>query len=282
MHVIRPISPVRYRSMPTRSLAVRHVSSDGGSGLRRPLTCALIAALCVHVLWSSTSFAQAPDDGYRVFRPDGAGPYPAVAFVSGCSGFAPVGARKFYERVAEKLRKQDYIVLFVDYVGRRGLQNCARAPMVTEGDAAKDLVTAVTWLRTQESVDKARISALGWSYGGGAVLVALADYTEAQLGLSSAIVYYPVCRAVRPWKVATPVLMLHGGDDEVAPGRACQAAVSASPGVVKTVTYHGALHAFDVSEIPEGTRGPGGAMGYNAQAAAAAWEEVERFLRGAR
>jgi dienelactone hydrolase len=243
-----------------------------------------IAALCVLVLWASTSFAQAPDDGYRVFRPAGAGPYPAVAFVSGCSGFAPVGSRKFYERVAEKLRGQGYVVLFVDYVGRRGLQNCARAPMVTEGDAAKDLVTAVTWLRSQESVDKARISALGWSYGGGAVLAALADYTEEQLGLSRAIVYYPVCRAVRPWRVATPVLMLLAGDDEVAPSRACQAAVekSATPDVVKTLTYHGALHAFDVSEIPEGTRGPRGAMGYNAQAAAAAWEEVQRFLKFAK
>ena len=68
---------------------------------------------------------------------------------------------------------------------------------------------------------------------------------------------------------------LFAGDDEVAPSRPCQAEVekSATPDVVKTVTYQGALHAFDVSEIPKETRGPGGAMGYNAQAAAAAWEE---------
>jgi dienelactone hydrolase len=46
--------------------------------------------------------------------------------------------------------------------------------------------------------------------------------------------------------------------------------------------HHGALHAFDVSEIPEGTRGPRGAMGYNAQAAAAAWEEVQHFLKFAK
>jgi dienelactone hydrolase len=238
----------------------------------------------VLALLASVSFAQAQDGGYRVFRPDGVGPYPAVAFLSGCSGFAPVGARKFYERVAETFRGQGYIVVFVDYVGRRGLQNCARAPSVSEGDAARDLVTAVTWLRTQESVDKNRISALGWSYGGGAALVALADYTEEQLGLARVIVYYPICRAVRPWRAATPVLMLLAGDDEVAPSRGCQAAVekSATPGAVKIVTYHGALHTFDVAEIPEGTRGPLGPMGYNAQAAAAAWEEVQRFLKAPR
>lgn len=248
------------------------------------LSASAIAALCVFLLWASTTFAQPVDAGYRLFRPEGAGPHPAVAFVSGCSGFAPVGARKFYERAAENLRGQGYIVLFVDYVGRRRLQNCARAPMVTEADAAKDLVDALGWLRSQGPVDKTRISALGWSFGGGAVLVALADYTEEELGLSRAIVYYPICRSVRPWRASTPILMLFAGDDEIAPSRACQAAVeqSTTPDAVKTMTYHGALHAFDVSEIPEGTRWPGGVIGYNAQAAAAAWEEVQRFLKAAK
>jgi dienelactone hydrolase len=114
--------------------------------------------------------------------------------------------------------------------------------------------------------------------------VALRDYTEEQLRLSRVIVYYPICRAVQPWRVATPVLILFAGDDEVAPSTACRAAAekSASPDAVKLVTYHGALHAFDVSEIPAETRGPRGVMGYNAQAAAAAWEEVQNFLKSAR
>ena len=243
-----------------------------------------MTALTVILLWAPTGVAQSSEGGYRVYRPQGTEPYPAVALVSGCSGFAPVGARTFYEGVAEKLRGQGYFVMFVDYLGRRGLQNCGKGPTVTQAEAAKDLVTAVTWLRSREFIDTARISALGWSYGGGAVLVALADHTEEQLGLSRAIVYYPICRAVQPWRVATPVLMLLAGDDEVAPGRACQAAVekSAVPDRVKTVTYHGALHAFDVAQIPEGTRGPSGVMGYNAQAAAAAWMEVVRFLGASR
>ena len=239
------------------------------------LTLMLLSPLAV-------AFAQAPHSSYRVFRPDGAGQHPAVAFVSGCSGFAPVGARNAYVRVAEKLRGQGYIVLFVDYLGRRGLQNCARGP-VTERDAAKDLATAVTWLRSQPWVDTARITAIGWSYGGGAVLVALGDYAQEQLGISGAVVYYPICRAVHPWSVTTPVLILFAGDDEVAPSTACQAAVqkSATMGTVKTVTYHGALQAFDVAELPSETRGPTGLMGYNPQAAAAAWEEIQKFLKAA-
>jgi len=197
--------------------------------MRKVATAASVVAGLV--IWASAVFAQPVDGGYRVFRPDGAGPHPAIAFVSGCNGFAPAVAPKVYERAAEFLRGQGFIILFVDYVGRRGVQNCSSGP-ITQRDAAKDLVAAVTWLRSQPAVDKARISALGWSYGGGAVLVALADYTEEQLGISRAVVFYPYCDAVLPWTVATPVLMLLAGDDVVAPNEPCLAAVrkNAIPG----------------------------------------------------
>ena len=252
-----------------------------GSRMRNVGTAASVVAGLV--IWASTVFAQPTDGGYRVFRPDGAGPHPAVALVSGCNGFAPAVAPKAYERTAERFRGQGFIVLFVDYVGRRGVENCVKGP-ITQGDAAKDLLAAVTWLRSQPSVDKARISALGWSYGGGAVLVALADYAEEELGISRAVVFYPYCDVVRPWTVATPVLMLLAGDDEVASSESCQAVVrkNAIPGAVKSLTYHGALHAFDLPELPAETRGPAGMAGYNHRAAADAWAEAQRFLRSSR
>src|SRR5262245_44094078 len=245
----------------------------------------LVAGL---VIWGATAFAEPADGGYRVFRPDGAGPHPAIALLSGCNGFAPPVAPRAFERTAEIFRRQGYIVLFVDYIGRRGVQNCSSGP-ITQGDAAKDLVAAVAWLRSQPSVDSRRISAVGWSYGGGAVLVALAEYAEEQLGISRAVVFYPYCGdAVRPWTVAIPVLMLLAGDDVVARSEPCQAAVrkSATPAAVKTVTYHGALHAFDLFELPAETQGPAGMpagmAGYNHGAAADAWAEAQRFLQSSR
>ena len=232
--------------------------------------------------WPATSAPQGADGGYRIFRPDGVGPHPAIAFVSGCSGFSPRPAPKSYERIAGKFQAQGYLVLFVDYVGRRGIPNCSRGP-ISEADAAADLVAALAWLRSQPFVDATRLSAIGWAYGGGAVLVALADYSAEQLGLSRAVVYYPLCRAVRPWKVATPVLMLFAGDDEVAPSEACRSAArrSARPDAVTTVTYHGALHAFDMEGLPAETTWAGGMIGHNPQAAAAAWEKAQQFLKPA-
>jgi len=227
--------------------------------------------------------AQAPSGDYRSFKPDGPGPHPAVVFVSGCSGFAPAFAPAVYERSAERLRGQGYQVVFADYLGRWNLKSCAGAS-ITHADAAKELVAATTWMKAQPSIDPSRITALGWSYGGGAVLVALDRYTPEQLGFSRAVVYYPDCRSVRPWKTAMPVLMLLGGEDDVAPGKPCEASAkkSAAADGVRIVWYPGAYHAFDVPELPAKTRGPVGTIGYHPQAAAAAQEEVQRFLNASR
>ena len=230
----------------------------------------------------ATATLAGPDTPtYRQFHPDGPGPHPAVVFVSGCSGFTPALAPKSYERAAEQLRTQGYVVVFADYLGRRGLQNC-NSSRINRSEAGKDVVAAANWLKSQPFVDPARISAVGWSFGGGAVLVALAEHRPEQLGFSRAALYYPECRLLPSFKSTTPLLMLLGGADEVAPGDACEELVkhSTAPKTVKIVIYSGALHGFDVSELPAETTYSFGKIGYNARAAAAAQQELERFLKG--
>jgi len=250
--------------------------------LMRILHVALGIAACIALILMSGSYvvAQTADGGYKTFRPDGPGPHPAVVFLPGCSGFAPSFAPKHYERVAEQFRGKGYVVAFADYIGRRGLKSCMD---VTHSEIAKDLIAAAVWLKSQPSIDPARITALGWSYGGGAVLRALSDYNAEQLVFSRAIVYYPYC-TVSSWKTKVPVLMLLAGEDNVDPNTPCQEAAkkSAIPDAVKIVVYPGAYHAFDMSELPAKMQYAFGTIGYHPQAAAAAWEEIERFLQSAR
>jgi len=187
-----------------------------------------------------------------------------------------------YERRAEHLRTLGHLAIFVDYLGRRGLKTCAGP--ITHEDAARDLMAATAWLRSQPAVDRSRITAMGWSYGARAVLVALANHTGSQLGFSRAVVYYPDCRALEPWKPAVPVLMLLGGDDDMTPAKLCQEAVKrvTAPGTVKIVVYPGTLHGFDVPELPTRMRYGFGSIGYHPQAATAARREIEQFLRADR
>ena len=248
----------------------------------RRIALIILAGIAWPLVAASSSFGQAADAPYRVFRPDGRGPYPAIIFVSGCDGFAPPMAPTRYERRAERLRAQGYVVAFADYLGRRGLKSCAGS--ITHEEAARDVVSTAAWLRSQATVDPARITAMGWSYGGRAVLVALARNTTSQLGFSRAIVYYPDCRALPPWKTTLPVLMLLGGDDDMTPATLCQDAVKsvATPAAVRIVVYPGARHGFDAPDLPAKMKVGFATIGYHPEAAASADKEVEQFLRPGR
>jgi dienelactone hydrolase len=78
--------------------------------------------------------------------------------------------------------------------------------------------------------------------------------------------------------------MLLGGSDDMTPASLCQEAVksAAARAAVTVVVYPGARHAFDVSELPAMMRYGFATIGYHPQAAAAAQEEVQRFLRSPR
>ena len=243
----------------------------------RRAALALVAAAVLTARGAVTVGMPLPEPKYRVFRPDGPGPHAAVVFLPGCEGFAPPLAPTVYERRAERLRTLGHVVVFADFLGRRALKTCAGP--VTHEDAARDLGEAVEWLRTQPGVDPARIAAMGWSYGGRAVLVALAGDRAA--ALSRAVVFYPDCRALPPWKASLPLLMLLGGDDDMTPAKLCQEAASRSavPAAAKVLVFPGALHGFDIPDLPAKKRYGFATIGYHREAATAAQKEVEEFLR---
>ena len=97
-----------------------------------------------------------------------------------------------------------------------------------------------------------------------------------------AVAYYPVCWGVRtPWPVEIPLLMLLAGRDEVSSTPACQDLVKrlGNGQPIEIRVYPDARHAFDVPDLPPLTRLANGApIGHHPESAAAAREEVRRFL----
>jgi dienelactone hydrolase len=138
---------------------------------------AAFAALLASALPAQTSAAEP----FRLLTPSGASRHPAVLLVSGCSGFIAVNGVNLYEERAAELQAAGYVVVFVDYLGRRNLKNCSG--QVSRIQVGQDILEAAAWMRARPNVDPARISAIGWSYGGGGVIAALTAMPLGGAGL---------------------------------------------------------------------------------------------------
>ena len=274
-----------------RSKGSRHGAESGHDGRRRifaaPGRNAVRALVAVALLAGVAgeprpSASQQPaEPQYRVVRPEGQGPHPALLFVSGCSGFTPHEAPLHYGRVADEFAARGYVVIFVDYLGARGRDICGG--VVRPGDVAGDILAAAAYARTRPFIRASEISVIGWSMGGSGVLAAIAALPAGRArAFRAAVAYYPECYGVgTPWSVKVPLLMLLAGQDEVSSTRACQELVKRLGGDVpiEVRVYPEARHAFDVPDLPPLLRRTRGRpLGHDPQAAAAAREEVKRFL----
>ena len=194
----------------------------------------------------------------------------------GCSGFVATNEVNQYEERAADLQAAGYVVVFVDYVGRRLQTNCAH---ISLGEVATDIMEAAAWARDQSGVDATRISVIGWSYGAGGVLAALKAMPPVPL-IAKAVMYYPVCRGAVPWSVAVVSLMLLGGKDDVAYPTLCKPVVDGVPtDRLRVITYPDARHGFDMRGLSERADQPPGSPVYNAEAAKASWIAVLDFLK---
>jgi dienelactone hydrolase len=213
-------------------------------------------------------------------RPDGPGPFPAALLVPGCSGFHPGEGSAHHEAVAQRLRARGYVVARVDYLAARAMRNCHGASVGT-GEIAQDVLAVAAHLRAAPDVRAVSIVAIGESLGGGGVLAALRGAeTGKPVLLDRAIVYYPVCVGVAPWRAPVPVLMLLGAQDELTPPSTCTALVSyvTHPASVEVHVYPGTPHGFNHAERPPQQLPDGRGIGYRQEAATQAWLEVLRFL----
>jgi dienelactone hydrolase len=214
---------------------------------------------------------------FRALSPVGNPPHPAVLLVPGCSGFTAMNGVNLYDERAAELQAAGYVVVFVDYIGRRMQTNCAH---VSQAEASADILEAASWVRDQSNVDAARISVIGWSYGGGGVLAALKAMPPGPPAFAKAVMYYPVCRGAAPWTTNTTGLMLLGAIDDIAYPALCDAvAKGIPPEKLRAITYPNARHGFDMRGLPERTDLPSGSLAYNADAAKASWSAVLDFLK---
>ena len=198
-----------------------------------------------------------------VYRPEGAGPFPAVVALHGCAGLSgrsgPVSSR--YRDWGERLSAAGFVVLFPDSFGSRGLasQCTVRERSVrTARERVADAVAARHWLQNQHWVTGNRVSLLGWQNGGVAALWTIrrrGGPGDEAADFRSAVALYPGCRrlGVTEWSARVPTLVLVGAADDWAPAKACEQMVANARGrsaQTHIVVYPGAYAEFDHPNMP--------------------------------
>src|SRR4051794_6354215 len=113
-------------------------------------------------------------------RHDGDAPRPAVVLMHGCSGLLNPQGRiiPLYRAWMRALFAKGFDVLTIDSAASRGIgQTCTGGPNRIRmwRDRPKDAYAALAWLQAQPKVAADRIGLVGWSQGGGVVLLSIND-----------------------------------------------------------------------------------------------------------
>jgi dienelactone hydrolase len=195
-----------------------------------------------------------------LYRPDGAGPFPAVAILHGC-----LGVRSKDTRWAERLRDQGYVALVVDSLTGRGLATLEQRRGVCAGwtlwggTRADDVRATLAYLRTLPYVDQTRLAVIGFSHGAWAALDLLAVASDEDVrGLRAVVGFYPYCGVASRarwfgWRVDVPTLLLLAAEDRTVSHLQCQSLaerVTAGGRSVVFTVYPEVGHNFDWRSSP--------------------------------
>ncbi|MGQ2980570.1 MAG: dienelactone hydrolase family protein [Polaromonas sp.] len=188
----------------------------------------------------------------KVFKPAGAGPFPAVVLVHTCGGVLNAHIRQH----AQELLAAGYVVLVQDSHGPRNFVTC-REKAIPFAVGVMDAYAGLASLAALPLVDKQRIYLAGYSYGGFVAAMASSPQSAstfaAPLRFRAAVAHYANCTRPSGAQVLLrdidrPLLMLMGERDTEALPATCfplleQLKAGGAP--VDWFVYPGATHGWD-------------------------------------
>ena len=192
-----------------------------------------------------------------VYRPEGAGPFPAIVGMHDCSGLTNSSGAiaSKYREWAQLLVKNGFIVIFPESYSSRGIGSQCTArnrPVRPDHERVTDANASRQWLGQQPDVRADRISLLGWANGGSSVLWTVRPPRKAddKPDFRSAVALYPGCRRLdsTAWSARVPTLILIGAADDVVSPQDCEHMVAGAKGRsarINITVYPGAFHDFD-------------------------------------
>jgi len=222
--------------------------------------------------------------GGALFKPAGAGPFPAVVYMTVCGGIDGPLPRAVQKTTTDHLLAKGVAILIVDSFTPRSEPSgvCANLGPLDEEKAiqyakrgSNDALAAVAVLKAMPDIDTKHIFLMGFSLGGTSSLLATDTKNSAvhEAKIAGVIAYYPFCYdGVDP---SVPVLVLIGEKDDWTPAAKCQAVTGKAN--FEVVVYPGAYHVFNQpSEKPRDFLGHH--LVYDEKATQDAQQRADAFL----
>jgi dienelactone hydrolase len=181
-----------------------------------------------------------------LFKPAGAGPFPAVVYLSTCIGINRGEDHLVQTALRDRLLAKGVALLIVDpYWPRQewlGVCDTWKPGGDLDAREARDIYAAVDALSAMPDIDASRVFVQGYALGASAALSAIepANAAAHKAKLAGVIAFYPYCG--KDATLSAPALILIGDKDDWTPAASCQAL--ASQPNVEVVVYPGAAHLF--------------------------------------
>jgi dienelactone hydrolase len=217
----------------------------------------------------TSGFSIFTSPSMAIYKPDGAGPFPAVVILHQCGGLR--GGRWQNMAIlgwAKEAVARGYVALVVDALGPRNVDTVCLSPKgeVNYPRGVKDAMQAAGHLSKLDFVDRRRIALAGYSWGGTIGLLASSRLWATTLGEGERYVavvsFYPGCFPARPpgggsyevvyRDIDRPLLVLAGEDDAETPPADCVSRLEplrAAGAPVEWHVYKGTGHCWDCENL---------------------------------
>ena len=217
-------------------------------------------ALCVTLGVAACGHAILPADSARVpeyvgangsfSKPGGAGPFPTVVIMHGCSG--PPAHHEWVRR----LNEWGYATYYIDSFTPRSLKDVCAQQQFKGSQRVDDAYAALAHLRARHDVRADKVGLIGFSHGAAATSYAVRADNAANASMppfAAAVAYYGGCRN-ETFRLATDLLILIGEADDWVNPKTCSRMMARQDTATKArltvVTYPGAYHDFDIGPRP--------------------------------
>jgi len=199
-----------------------------------------------------------------IYKPDGAGPFPALVLVHTCGGLRPE-----IQDWAKHALERGYVAFVIDSLGPRGVKSvCIPPSPVNIWRGVKDAFQALEHLQRFDFVDQSRVGLMGFSWGGMVGLLASSRSVAATFSskrFASVASFYPACyfstargavEFLRP-DTDRPTLVLMGELDNETPPADCLPRLETLKGKGAPVSWHlypKTTHCWDCASLDNLTK----------------------------